>query len=85
MGSKWTLASLKVVYGKSLCLSKGELTQARGFIPMEIWDSVLVKNFIVPVLHLQIGIGNDVLSKLLDLLDSDVEKLSTGEEVTRNT
>ena len=43
------------------------------------------ENFIVPVIHLQIGIVNDVLSKLIDIINSDVEKLSTGEEVARNT
>ena len=52
---------------------------------MEMWDIVLVKNFIDPVLHIQIGLGNDVLSNLLDLIDSYVEKLSTGDEVARNT
>ena len=52
---------------------------------MEIWDSVPMKNFIVPVLNLQIGLGNYVLNNLLGFIDSDVEKLSTGEEVARNT
>ena len=52
---------------------------------MAMWGSVPVKNSIVPVLHLQIGIRNDVLSNLLVFIDSDVEKLSTGEEVARNT
>ena len=51
---------------------------------MAMWYSVPVKNFIVPVLHLQIGLGNDDLNKFIDFIDSDVEKLSTGEEVVRN-
>ena len=41
--------------------------------------------FIVPVLHIQRGIGNYILSNLLDFIDSDVEKLYIGEEVARNT
>ena len=44
-----------------------------------------MKNFIVTVPHIKIGIGNDILNKLLDFIDSDVEKLFTGEEVTRIT
>ena len=40
---------------------------------------------IVPVLHLQIGLGNDVLRNLLGFVDSDVGKLSTGEEGDYNT
>ena len=46
-----------------------------------MWVSVTVNNFIVLVLHLQIGFNHDDLINLIDLIDSDVEKLSTGEEV----
>ena len=46
---------------------------------MEIWKSVPVKNFIVPLIHLQIGLGNYVLNNLLDFIDSGVENLSKGE------
>ena len=52
---------------------------------MAMWEIVQVKNFIVLVLHIQIGLSNDVLSNLLDFIDSGAEKLSTGEEVARNT
>ena len=52
---------------------------------MEMLDSVTVKNFTFPVFHLQIGLGNDVLSNLLDSIDSGVEKLSIREEVAHNT
>ena len=51
---------------------------------MATWNSVPAKNFIVPVIYLQIGLGNYVLNNLIYLIDSDAEKLSTGEEVTRN-
>ena len=60
------------------------MPQSIRVILLVMWDSVPVKNFIVPVLHLQIGIGNDVLSNLLDLVKSDVDKLSTGEEEFNN-
>ena len=52
---------------------------------MVMWGSVPVNNFIVPFIHIQIGLGNYVLSNLLDFVECDVEKLSTGEEVSRNT
>ena len=58
MVTKLNIAGLKLMYKKSLCLSKGELTQARGVRSMTMWDSVPVKNFIVPVLHLEIGLVN---------------------------
>ena len=52
---------------------------------MAMWESASVKDFIVPVLHLQIGLGNYVLNKLLDFIESDLEKLSIAEEVDHNT
>ena len=44
-----------------------------------MWGSVPVKNFIISAIHLQIGLGNGVLIKLLFFGDYDVEKLYTGE------
>ena len=84
MVTKWNISGLKPMYKKILCLSKVELTQEIGVRSMAMWDSVPVKIFIVLVLHLQIGLGNDVL-KILDFIDSDAEKFSTDEEVDRNT
>ena len=52
---------------------------------METCNSIPVKNSIVPVLHLQIVLGNHILNNLLDFIDSDVENLSTGEKVSHNT
>ena len=84
MVNKWNIAGMKLMYKKIICLSKVEFTQARGVRSVEIWDSVPVKNLIVPVLHLQIGLGYDVLNNLIDFIDYDVQKLSTCEEVARN-
>ena len=61
------------------------MTLARGVRSIVMWDSVPVKNFIVPVLHLQIGLGNDVLNNLLDFIDYNLEKLSTSDKVAHNT
>ena len=46
---------------------------------MAMWDSVPVNNFIVPVMNIQIGLGDDVLSNLIDFIEYDVGKLSTGD------
>ena len=51
---------------------------------MTMWDSIPVKNFIVPVLYFRIGLGNDFFLNL-DFIYSDMEKLSTCEEVAHNT
>ena len=44
-----------------------------------------MKNFLVPVIYLQIGIGNDVLTNLIDFINYDVEKLSRVEELSFHT
>ena len=74
MGTKCNPEVLNPVYKNSLCISKVELTQEIGVRPMAVWVSVPVKIFIVPVLHIQIGLGNDVLNDLPDFIYYDVEK-----------
>ena len=59
MGNKWNLLGLNYMYKKVICISKCELTQAIGVRSMAMWGSIPVKDFIVPVFHLQIGLGND--------------------------
>ena len=44
-----------------------------------------MKNIILSVIRIQIGLGNGVLRNMIDLIDSGVEKLSTGEEFACNT
>ena len=46
---------------------------------MSILDSVIANNFILPVLNLQIDLGNYVLIKIIYFLEYSVGKLSTGE------
>ena len=58
---------MKFVYEKILGFSKGGLTQAREVISMEMCYIVPVKELLVPVLHLQICFGDDVLSHFLDI------------------
>ena len=52
---------------------------------MSKWDSISVNNFIVPVICLHIGLGNNVLIKLLNFIDSNADKLSKVEELVHNT
>ena len=72
MGTRWIIVSLKVTCKKTLCLYKGEFPQEIWVSSMVMWYIVPVKNFIVPVLNIKIGLRNDVLSHLLDLIESDV-------------
>ena len=52
---------------------------------MDMWDSIPVKNLIVPAIHPPIGLRNYILRNILGFVDSDVEKLSKCEEVSHST
>ena len=45
---------------------KGEFPQAIGIRLMEMWSIVPANNFIVPVIHIQIDLGGDVLINIID-------------------
>ncbi len=51
---------------------------------MPLFDSVLVENYIVPVLHLLICIGNNLIESLLEWVSERIEKLTHQEVVHRN-
>ena len=52
---------------------------------MALWDSIPVKNFIFPALHIKIGLGKYVLSNILGFVSYDMDRLFTGEEVACKT
>ena len=45
---------------------------------------VAVDNYICPILHNQINLGNNVFHNLLDYGNENIEKLSVDEDKTRN-
>ena len=52
---------------------------------MVMWGSVPVKESIVPDIRIKIGLGKYALINLPYFVDSDVDRLSTGEEVAHHT
>ena len=61
-----------------------ELTFPSGVKEAPIWDFIPIKNIIPPVLHILLGIGNDLVNKLIEWLDTRIEQLSPEEYVARN-
>ena len=49
------------------------------------WDFVEVDNYICPILHNQINLGNNVFHNLLDYGNEYIEKLSVNEDIARNS
>ena len=49
------------------------------------WDFVQVDNFIYPIFHKQINLGNNFFHNLLDYGNKYIEKLSVDEDKARNS
>jgi hypothetical protein len=56
----------------------------KGCTELPLFDSVAVENYIVPVLHLLIGVGNNLLESLLEWVSERIEKLTHCEVLHRN-
>ena len=50
-----------------------------------IWEFVEVYNYICPVLHNQINLGNNILYNLLEYGNKFIEKLTSTEIIARNS
>ena len=48
------------------------------------WDFIEVDNYIYPILHNQINLGNNVFYNLLDYGNENIEKLLVDEDKARN-
>jgi hypothetical protein len=56
-----------------------------GIVSHPIWDFVEVENYILPKLHGEIGIVNNVLEKFYSFNNDQVEATTTEEAKRRNS
>lgn len=80
----WTIQKLKEVKNK---ITRGELKQAKdklGVVEYPIWDFIEPDNYMLPQLHIEIGLTNNVLENFYDFIEDQVEKASPEEKVARN-
>jgi hypothetical protein len=47
------------------------------------WSFILLTNYVSPLLHCEIGIGNDLFGMLHDITNEHIETYSPGEEAIR--
>ena len=59
--------------------------EIRGVVDFPLWNFIPVSNYIYPVLHGEIGLVNNVLDALYDILDDNIEVLSDEEKTSWNT
>ena len=71
IGEDWSINALRLV-SESDCIGPARLVVKEA----PNWEFVELDNYICPVLHNQINLGNNVLYNLLDYGNEFVEKLS---------
>ena len=66
----WNFAKIREVHMQhasgNIAGTPGEL---RGVVDFPVWSFVDVWHFLVPILHLQIGLGNNALDSFYDWVD----------------
>jgi hypothetical protein len=84
-GELWTIDKIIDVRGK---IDSGELKEEpehqRGCTKLPLFDSIPIANFIVPVLHILIGVGNALVNCLYEFVDERIEKLPEQLIIARN-
>jgi hypothetical protein len=56
----------------------------RGCTKVPLFDSVPIENYIVPVLHILIGVGNSLVNAVFEFVDERIERLLEQLVVARN-
>jgi hypothetical protein len=56
----------------------------RGCTKLPLFDLVPIQNYIVPVLHILIGVGNAVVNAIYEFVDEHIERLLKQLIVARN-
>jgi hypothetical protein len=56
----------------------------RGFTKLPLFDLIPIQNYIVPVLHILIGVGNAVVNAIYGFVDEHIERLLKQLIVARN-
>ena len=79
IGDEWSIENIKI------CFNLEKNTESLGVKEEPYWDFVEVDNYICPILHNQINLGNNVFHNLLDYGNEHIEMLSVDEDKARNS
>ena len=85
LGEEWTIEKLlqirEQVENNTLLPTP---TNLNGCTEKPLFDAVPISNYIVPVLHLLVGIGNILVDSIFEWVEERVETLTPEEVVARN-
>lgn len=85
-GELWTIQKLQDMVKKAKQFTKAsDRPKAKGVKEDPHWPSIDPENYIIPILHLSIGLGNYVIKAMLDWINLEIVEISEEEVVVRNT
>ncbi|KAL7529504.1 hypothetical protein ACHAWF_003005, partial [Thalassiosira exigua] len=79
-GEMWTMQMLKDIAEK---VRDGGGKPIDGVKSLPWWDFLEVKDFMIPLLHILIGIGNDLLDSFREWVNEELEDIDNQEYQTR--
>jgi len=84
LGECWTLDAMQELRQELALGNLNDADNMKVYTELPLFDSVPIEKHIVPVLHLLIGVGNNLLESLLEWIYEQIEKLTHHEVVHRN-
>ena len=79
----WTMNDLCQYAEKAMTSKRKKGEPTLGVKQRPWWDFIPVDHFIVPLLHMEIGIGNQLLDRLRYMINEHIEYMAAGEEEIR--
>ena len=83
-GTKWTLECMckrrEQIFNKEL---EDTAINRKGITKMELIEAIQILQYIYPILHSEIGLGNYLLNSFFDWIDFRIEKVSDEEKNLR--
>ena len=84
-GELWTISKLKQMVVQASTFTKAERPKARGVKENPYWPSIEPEMYIIPILHLSIGLGNYIIAAIFDWINQDIVQISEDEQRVRNS
>jgi hypothetical protein len=78
----WTMEELVRLGTEAEQRTKGE--PELGVKKQPWWPFIPLSNYMIPILHCKIGVGNQMLEKLRDITNEHIEIYAPSEELTRS-
>jgi hypothetical protein len=85
LGEEWTLEKLLAIRQKVDAKELEEIPcNIKGCTEKPLFDTVPISNYVIPVLHIIIGIGNALVGSIFEWVEQRVEQLAEAEIISRN-